>query len=401
MATYIPFNRKGEQMTLAEAKQRKPASWVARIRSARLREVYGKTLLHYRAPTKTDAQEWADEQERRIKLGLPLLEDEAAAERIAERVAMTVGKALDEYLGGVGMHRAAGTRRSQKGNAVHLKRHLGSRSLSTLTHRHVEKYIADRQTETCVKTKRRPAAGTIHAELRLLSRIYNVARDQWDEPGLSATNPVRKAEKPPLPKSRGRRLDDEAGERKRLLAACDEHSNPTLGRIVRLALETGLRASEIVGMRVGDVDWPNKRALVPVKTTRRRADAQKRVHSAPLSARAREILREAIDDPARPADTDLIFPGEPGRDGKRKPYVYDKVFRAARERAQMPDFRLHDARHDTVSRLLQQGWATPRIQAVTGHQSAAMIELYGHLRPGDVADDLDSALAPGEEADEV
>lgn len=40
----------------------------------------------------------------------------------------------------------------------------------------------------------------------------------------------------------------------------------------------------------------------------------------PLSATATELFREALNHPVRPIDTDLIFFGEPGRDGKRHPY---------------------------------------------------------------------------------
>jgi hypothetical protein len=34
-----------------------------------------------------------------------------------------------------------------------------------------------------------------------------------------------------------------------------------------------------------------------------------------------QYFREALNHPVRPIDTDLIFYGEPGRDGKRRPYV--------------------------------------------------------------------------------
>lgn len=49
--------------------------------------------------------------------------------------------------------------------------------------------------------------------------------------------------KPAPAKGRDRRLS--ADEEKALLRACDHHSNPMLGWIVRIALYTGMRAGEI------------------------------------------------------------------------------------------------------------------------------------------------------------
>jgi integrase len=46
----------------------------------------------------------------------------------------------------------------------------------------------------------------------------------------------------------------------------------------------------------------------------------------PLTAVATESFREALENPVRPIDTDLIFFGEPGRDGKRHPYNFNKIW---------------------------------------------------------------------------
>nr|WP_202922387.1 hypothetical protein [Sinimarinibacterium sp. NLF-5-8] len=38
----------------------------------------------------------------------------------------------------------------------------------------------------------------------------------------------------------------------------------------------------------------------------------------PLTVEATRLFREALNNPVRPIDTDLIFFGEPGRDNKRR-----------------------------------------------------------------------------------
>ncbi|MCL4653027.1 tyrosine-type recombinase/integrase [Burkholderia pseudomultivorans] len=52
----------------------------------------------------------------------------------------------------------------------------------------------------------------------------------------------------------------------RFFAAADAHSNPMLGWIVRLAVETGMRSSEITGLRHSQVDL--NRRVVTLKDTK-------------------------------------------------------------------------------------------------------------------------------------
>ena len=52
--------------------------------------------------------------------------------------------------------------------------------------------------------------------------------------------------------TRNRRLTPD--EEKPLLAAVDQHTNPMLRWIVRIALETGMRSSEILTLRRMQVD---------------------------------------------------------------------------------------------------------------------------------------------------
>ncbi len=58
---------------------------------------------------------------------------------------------------------------------------------------------------------------------------------------------MRKVKKPRESRGRVRFLDD--GERARLLDACKESSNPLLYPCVVLALSTGMRYSELMGLR--------------------------------------------------------------------------------------------------------------------------------------------------------
>ena len=95
-------------------------------------------------------------------------------------------------------------------------------------------------------------------------------------------------------------------EEKRLLQAADAHSNPMFGWEVRLALYTGIRSGEILGIRRSHVGL-NKRTVL-LKDTKNGS-----ARNVPLSKSATEVLQATLDKPIRPIDTDLVFYGEPVR----------------------------------------------------------------------------------------
>ncbi|WP_299236440.1 tyrosine-type recombinase/integrase [uncultured Halomonas sp.] len=73
----------------------------------------------------------------------------------------------------------------------------------------------------------------------------------------------------------------------------------------------------------------------------------------PLTQAATEMFKQVLNNPVRPLDCDLMFFGEPGREGKRGPYTYTKLWNQAKKQARLDDFRFHDLRHEVVSRLVE------------------------------------------------
>ena len=84
------------------------------------------------------------------------------------------------------------------------------------------------------------------------------------------------------------------------------YSNPMLGWIVREALYTGMRQSEIQTRTLNQVDL--NRRIARLKDTKNGSP-----RLVPLTRLAVKILRAAIENPLRPKDPDLIFFGEVGR----------------------------------------------------------------------------------------
>jgi len=98
------------------------------------------------------------------------------------------------------------------------------------------------------------SGGTINRQLASLSAVLKVAVKEF---GWIAKNPVSNVSKMAESKGRERFLSD--AERDRLLKACDGSDCAALPTFVRLALATGARKGELLGLQWSNVDVPNRR----------------------------------------------------------------------------------------------------------------------------------------------
>lgn len=124
---------------------------------------------------------------------------------------------------------------------VYIQRAASERmSVEAAVRRYVVEVTPNKRPSTQVGERRR--AGILISNL---GHMFNVAIKEWGS-GLTY-NPVQSIRRPSPGPGRNRRLqrDEEA----RLLAAVDAHSNPMLGWIVRIALGTGMRSSEILTLQ--------------------------------------------------------------------------------------------------------------------------------------------------------
>ncbi len=165
------------------------------------------------------------------------------------------------------------------------------------------------------------------------------------------------------------------------MKACDEHSNPMFGWMVRLALYTGMRLGEIKSLTRKQVNL-NKNIMTLFDTK------NNETRTIPLTLKARETLIEALNYPVRPIDTDLIFFGEPGRDGKRRPYTINKFWTQALQRADIENLRFHDLRHEATSRFVEAGLSDQEVSSITGHKSMQMLKRYTHLRTENLSEKI-------------
>ena len=326
--------------------------------------------------TKRDAEDWSRRTEDEMVRGVYI--QRGASERLS------FAAALDRYLVEVTPTKKPATQRAEKLKSKPLREFFGDYAMAAigvdLVARYRDKRLATASQRTNKATGKagplRPA--TVRLELALLGHVFTTAIKEW-RIGL-VQNPVHNIRKPSAGEGRDRRLS--GNEETHVLAAVDSYSNPMLGWIVRIALETGMRSSEITGLHLRQVD--TKRRIVRLADTKN--DSARTV---PMTRAAQVLFDQALANPLRPKDCDLMFFGEPGRDGKRRPYNFNKAWNDIKHRLGVADLRFHDLRHEAVSRLVEAGLSDQEVAAISGHKSMQMLKRYTHLRAEDLVNKLD------------
>lgn len=164
-------------------------------------------------------------------------------------------------------------------------------------------------------------------------------------------------------------LTDE--ELKRLIKACQGKSlqDRRDESLVRLMAETGMRASEVVGLQVSDVDL--QRGLA---TVRRGKGGKGRV--APFGAQT----ASAIDRYMRARRTHrLAETGDLWVGGGGKSFGYHGLSKALKDRADaagISGFHLHLMRHTAATRWLRAGGSEGGLMAVAGWSTRSMLDRY-------------------------
>jgi integrase len=157
---------------------------------------------------------------------------------------------------------------------------------------------------------------------------------------------------------------------------------------VILAISTGMRKGEIMGMRWQDLHTSQEQNFTRIHLTKTKNNQDRSVL---LTSHALELLEERrtklLENTKLKVATGLIFPGPITTD---KPADIRKPWAAAMEEAGLKDFRFHDLRHTTASYLAMDGTSLLSISKVLGHKSTKMTERYAHLTSSHLDDAIRS-----------
>jgi integrase len=244
-------------------------------------------------------------------------------------VGITFGAVIERYM------KAKSRKRSLAFDKMYLdqlKAALGGDTpLARLTSARISDWKAEKLAAINPRNNRPYAAATINRPLAALRHLLQLAHEEWGE--LPAVPRIR-LEKEPQGRVRWLEPDEEA----RLLDACRESRRPQLAAIVTVALETGLRRGELLGLTWDRIDL--SRGVIRQEVTK--------------SGRRREVpMRQAVYDV-------LAALAEPhaGRvwHGQRIRTALESAVKSAR----LDDFRFHDIRHHFASWFMMRVAASRR-----------------------------------------
>jgi len=218
---------------------------------------------------------------------------------------------------------------------------------------------------------------TVNLELGVMRSILRCYR-MW-EPIAADVDFLKESPSP------GRALT--ADEEIRLLDAASKNRCRSLYPVVMLAINTGMRASEIRGLTWVQVDF-----LASALTVGKSKTDAGTGRIIPLNSRAMAVLElwRAAFTEAQPDH--FVFPHEKygiaGNDRKLCAYEivptepmqrWKVAWEGARKTAKV-SCRFHDLRHTFISRLAESQASDSTVMALAGHVSRAMMERYSHTR---------------------
>jgi len=268
---------------------------------------------------------------------------------------------------------AAGAKTVAELCRVYLERHASQKKSIRADRRRVEQHILPLWRTRKIEALKRSEIAEAHHKvgqdrpyeanrrLALIRRILNLAR-HWGFVDEGWPNPASGIPMHPE-QSRDRWVTPE--ELPRLAQAIDEEPNVYVRSALWLYLLTGMRKSELLQARWDDIDWErNELRLGETKAGR--------VHYVPLSPPAVAILQTVPRQELNP----FILPG--ARRGQHLVNI-SKPWGRVRERAGVPDVRLHDLRRTVGSWLAVAGADLHLIGKVLNHSNIATTQVYARF----------------------
>ena len=198
---------------------------------------------------------------------------------------------------------------------------------------------------------------TICRELGLLQHMFEIARREWAIP--LAENPIVAVRKPAIRNRRDRRISEAELQRLEFAARAD------FWDLIALALETGMRRSELLNIEWWHVKLDQQLLFIP-------QSKNGWARAIPLTAKAVSILQRRHET----SDCDGPF--------ALSPNAVRLSWARLLDRAGVSDLRFHDLRHEAISRFFERGLSVPEVSLISGHKDYRMLFRYTHLRPQDL-----------------
>jgi integrase len=282
------------------------------------------------------------------------------------------------------------TRQYREHLRIHIAPHLGRIKLNKLTQAHVKKWqldLREDEVSTAMVRKVTTSLNSILSAARILHQVErNVVqelRDQERGKKKSSTRHERKVEAGidfPTKDEIRAILDAAQGNRRAITVT---------------AIFTGLRSSELRGLRWADVDLDEG-----VLHVRQRADRFNVIGSPKSKSGQREVplapmvtnTLSAWKKTCPKGELDLVFPNGSGN-VENHANLYRRTFGVVQEaaglttNAKKPKYGPKAFRHAAASLFIEQNMSPKKVQELMGHSSIKVTyDIYGHLFPSKEGD---------------
>ena len=237
-------------------------------------------------------------------------------------------------------------------------------TLATIRRVDIQRYVTKRAAEV--------STHSVVKELNVLKHLLRLAVE-WE---LIPFSPCAGVKAPRVPAGRVRYL--QPTELRAVLMAAPMWLRP----IIALAVATGMRRSEVLGLRWLDVDLSNKRILLPQTK-----------NGEGRTVYLNQFAVEAIAAVPRNEETKTIDP----LFAAVTPEQVSVSFKRLCRNCNALDFRFHDLRHTAASWMRMNGADIHTVAQLLGHKDLRMAARYQHLSPTFLADAvarLDAAYGP-------
>ena len=190
---------------------------------------------------------------------------------------------------------------------------------------------------------------------------------------IVSENPASALKSPKISKKMPKILSQDEMER---LLSSPREDNPKGLRdkaMMELLYSTGMRVSELVNLRLDDIDMEESRVSCTDPGKERNLKFNERTKTA-LS----EYLEHSRDTMIRDGDVDFLFTNCSGESMSRQGFW--KLIKYYAVRADIDaDITPHTLRHTFAAHLVEQGADLRDVQRIMGHSDIATTQMYAHL----------------------
>ena len=328
---------------MATIRKRKSGKYQVQIRLSGLKPI-SKTF-----PTKTLATKYAREVEGKVQL------QQSLGKPVVEKV--TFLQVADLYM----------KQYTGKDPNITTRLNYWSKQFSNTPMESITDLMVD---EGLINLSNRITGSTINRYKSALSSafIFFIRHPKYKRLGLS--NPVRKDVISTFPENpaKERFLSDK--EQTNLLQACKESHWEKLYLLVLMAITTGARRGELLGLKWSDIDFPNRLAIL-------HTSKNGKPRLLPLTTPVINELNQFRQISNSLVFRNTVVTNKPN--DVEKPYEIRKPYIKALTMAGIKNCRFHDLRHTAASNLAKNGASLLEIAEVLGHSNTTITKRYAHL----------------------